>query len=733
MRGGKIVGSTSACALRKVGIALLAVPLTWVGDATTFDASAHPNHAHSDAHLGYDDQCAPEPTREQSILISAKKLIDQAESKPAESSEKTELVLEPIAKSSERVPELAEPPTLAQVPTLAEPITNLPGTTEPPVTPLTKNSELSEPRIEKAPKVELAVTAEAEAICFNGITPGDSTRIDVLRGWGDPRSEDTQAEELRYRFDDLPAVVVRFAKNRVESILVELDRPTKIATLTRKLELESLRPATLTDANGTAIAQVYPERGVVLGYAAKELGLSFASDDNDHAAAQSPRIDNILIQPLQAAPFMLRAEANQQINFTYAIADLEAALRVDEQMSAAHIQLADLQLEIGKPESAERHAAQAVELEPLKVAYRLQWAKCLRNLARYDQAVEQVQEVLETPGISPLARAQALHEMGLLTSLGSQKVARRAVPLHTKAIKIADGLTVSDDPEVWRPAKELLVEAHLAVAVEISSGDWQQKDESVAQWIERASALAEALISEDPAFLPMRLQVAVSSLDAAANLEEPINPLLWIEEAEETVGELKAEILDPLTTSQYDWQLGLAYFHGAQIEHRRSEPDSAIHLGELAEQQLSELATQYLEKPDTDFLRGRLYFQIGAVHAVHYKDHATACHWYDQAVELLLEPVAVTPLASPQQHGDALVSMGVSYWNESEAELAIEVTEAGVELIEQAVESELLGPSALKIAYGNLSAMHHAQGEDEPAARYERLAKKLGGTTLSKN
>ena len=339
--------------------------------------------------------------------------------------------------------------------------------------------------------------------------------------------------------------------------------------------------------------------------------------------------------------------------------------------------------------------------------------------------------VLETPDVAPLSRAQALNEMGLLASLGSKTAARRSMKLHSKAIEIADSLAVGEDLSVRLPAKKLLVEAHLAVAVEISRGAWQQKDETVPQWIERSSALAEALIDEDETYLPLRLEVAVSSLSAAANLEMPINPLLWIEEAEETVAEIKTQVFDPLAVSQYEWRLGLAYFHGSQIEHRRSEPESAIHLGELADQQLAELARQRDEMPDTAYLMGRLYFQIGAVHAVHYEDHVTACQWYDEAIDRLLNPVPVTTVAAPQQHGDALVSMGVSYWSQDNRQRAIEVTEAGVGLIEAAVSSGLLEGETLMVSYNNLSAMHQAQGEREPAERYERLAKQINGTKVS--
>ncbi|NOZ38930.1 MAG: hypothetical protein GXP24_01730 [Planctomycetes bacterium] len=721
MRGGHFVetwaeGTKRACTLRQTAMVLLAIHFAWASSATTFCALAQPNH---EAPSAQDEgQCAPNALREQSIVIADQKLVE-GETPPATDPEDEASVLQPIATVSPNIPDLAEPQAIAQVSKREDSVC---AEVKSPKVSSAGSPAGSSSSADESP--ELLTMAEIEVASFHGITPGISNRINVLRTWGDPRSDDTQAAELKYRFDNLPAVIVRFDGNQVESILVQLAKPTSTSTLIHKLNLQRLRPVTTLDEEGTAIAQVFPEHGVELRFAAQEIGLAIASDDDSKTSA-SPRVDRILIQSIQAEPFLWRAEANAKYHFANTIADLEAALRLDRNLGTVRAQLSEIHLKTGKAITAERYAAEAVELDSQNAAFRLQWAKCLRQLARYDQAVEKVQHVLETPGIAPLIRAQALNEMGLLASLGSQKVAKRAMPLHSKAIEIADRLAVDDDPLVRLPAKQLLVEAHLAVAVEISVGDWQQKDESVPQWIERASALAEALIAEDSSYLPLRLQVAVSSLAAAANLEKPINPLLWIEEAEETVTEIKTGTLDSLAVGQYDWQLGLAYFHGAQIEHRRSKPDSAIHLGELADLQLAELAKGRDELPDTAYLLGRLYFQIGAVHAVHYEDHLTACQWYDQAADRLLNPVPVTTMAAPQQHGDALVSMGVSYWNQGNRLQAIKVTEAGVELIEQAVSSGLLEDETLQVSYSNLAAMHEAQGEEDSATRYERLAREI--------
>jgi hypothetical protein len=113
---------------------------------------------------------------------------------------------------------------------------------------------------------------------------------------------------------------------------------------------------------------------------------------------------------------------------------------------------------------------------------------------------------------------------------------------------------------------------------------------------------------------------------------------------------------------------------------------------------------------------------LGAVYAVHQEDHVQACQWYDRAADLLLKQVPVTSMAVPGRHGDALVSMGVSYWQIDNRQRALELTQAGADLVEEAVTGGILSVDTLAVPYGNLAAMYKAQGEQQPATRYARLA-----------
>jgi tetratricopeptide (TPR) repeat protein len=425
--------------------------------------------------------------------------------------------------------------------------------------------------------------------------------------------------------------------------------------------------------------------------------------------------------------FLARAQETACQNLSLSIEDLETVATMERSSVEARRLLSYYNLNIGKAITAERYAAEAVDLAPQDPACRLQWIKSLRALARYDRAVTQTRTLLDTPGIEPLHRAQALEELAHLAALGSEKVSEQVIPLHSKAIEIADRLANSADAQLRHAAQLVLIDAHLGIASQIALGNFQDKTKAVTQWIERASALAEALVNEDASYLALRLRVAVSALSAATALEKPIDPRLWIEEAEETVSFLETDISDCITCGQYDWQLGLAYLHAADIEHVRSETLAAKKYGALAEEKLGEIARQRDELPDTGYTMGRLYFQIGAVYAVHEENHEAACKWYNQAAELLLNPVPVTTLAVPQQHGDALVSMGVSYWHTNDRDRAVSLTLAGVELIEQAVDGGMLTAQSLSIPYENLSAMYMALGKTEPAERYQLLARQVSG------
>ena len=147
---------------------------------------------------------------------------------------------------------------------------------------------------------------------------------------------------------------------------------------------------------------------------------------------------------------------------------------------------------------------------------------------------------------------------------------------------------------------------------------------------------------------------------------------------------------------------------------------------------LQQSAPERQSTPDQRYTVGRLYFQIGSLYAVHRKDHGEAIEWYAKARPMLTEDVPVSVSASPQIHGETFISMGVSYWKQGQRERAIELTEQGAEILQQAVVDGILDAEKLAIPYGNLASMHQHVGNESDAQAFAELAASLESDDIKK-
>jgi len=694
MAGGSLQGILRRCARRMASGLLsgLLVASAWVDASSAMDDAAA-----AAAFVGEAEDCPTQPN-ERSIVVGSGGANHDVALVTDQSGDEA---LEPIANVSEYEPELAEASSSrlreALVPTLAD----APENDKPGYAPAAKGTPKRPTADDVCVDEEIAFepAARPETASFNGVTPGVTTRADILEQWGEPFQGEEGDDGLVYKLELFPTIKVALAGDRVESIRVELLQPAEPKGLIGKLGLSEFRPLATNDIDGNLVCTTYPERGVTLSYG-PGAGAAVASDDADSGEAPAGGVREIEVRPVDAESFLARA-------------DLETAMRLGAKEARIIHMLSQAKLATNQAAVAEKLAAQAVQLEPRNDEYRVHWAHCLKRLARYSEAVEQTRKVLEGTTATQIVRAQALEQMGSLAALGSRDVQQRAIPLCNKAIELADALAQSDDEATRADAHRVLLDAHLAIAERIAAGEWQRKDEFVGQWMTRASALAEEMIAAGEADVSLRLRVAVSGLVAGGRLSPPIDPELWIAEAEQACSDVEPALKDTLARHLLHWQLGMAYFYAAEIQHRRGEADSAIKYGELADATLTPIADKRARVPDTNYVLGRLYFQIGAVHAVHRRDHEEACQWYDRAAELLLAPVPLTPLAHPGQHGDALVSMGVSYWEVGQQDRAYELTSAGVDLVKQGVGEGLLATTALDVPQGNLNAMGRALGKAE--------------------
>jgi tetratricopeptide (TPR) repeat protein len=275
-------------------------------------------------------------------------------------------------------------------------------------------------------------------------------------------------------------------------------------------------------------------------------------------------------------------------------------------------------------------------------------------------------------------------------------------------------------------AKDVLFEAHLATAKAIAWGRWENKEVSIKKWIDRARVLAR-----DPELLAARrysreypLKIAACDLATLVAVPEELNIDVYIEEVIDAGNELIKSTTDPILRAKYHWDTGISLYDAVQIFQLRQQFSVALRYGELAARYL-EIGMKGRNSDSDMYLLGRLYFRLGAIHAVGNQNHRAAIEWYDLAkpiFEGLLPKIDVGALGP---FGETLVSMGVSYWATGQQEEAVRLTERGLRQIERGVRANVIERSTLITPYSNLAKMFHERGDEEQAIKYSRLASSL--------
>lgn len=695
--------------------------------AMTLGALPSPTFANEDA-VEVTDQAPLSATPEDSVLVATRQALDESYKAP-------DGALEPISQVSEYEPSPAKPPAktaaepkasddqptgIIEVTDKAEPVQPEPAQPEP------AQSEPAQVAAQQPAPVpgDLATAFTQEepqvaAAPFRGIVAGQSTRDELVERWGKPSSiqDIPGGKVLTYQQERFDAIEVKVEDGRVELIKAQLNQQSTPERLAAKLRVDRIDSVTIKDEKtGVDIAVVYPEKGLTM----------LLSGVQQEVTPQAPQfVTHLVLQTPDAEVFALRAQSRPEHAYTKRLADLDQAIALDAQNAYAQWLRSGLYLATGQPVKAEADAAAALKLQGTNPNYRLRWCEALAGVARYDEAVLETRKVVDAPETSPLVKAQALALLGNLASLGDAEIAEKAIGFHTTAISLADKLAASNDDAQRRAAKRLLIDSHLAVAVEVSRRSYDDKAEVVAQWIGRASGLTEDFITNEEGSVAMRVVVARRALEALANFKPSNDPGPWVTEAGDAAGEVVTKTDDLLLKNAVHWELGQALTHAMRVAHSRREADRAIGYGKKAIDHLAKGAESGDLRPDAELLVGRLYFHIGAAYAVHKQDHQAALEWYEQAVPLLTTNLPESELVVPRQRGEALVSMGVSYWEQEQHEKAMKLTVDGAEIMQAGVKAKVLDRTAMAVPYGNLATMHSRRGEDDLAKKYATLVRQM--------
>ncbi|MGD9721906.1 MAG: tetratricopeptide repeat protein [Pirellulales bacterium] len=560
-----------------------------------------------------------------------------------------------------------------------------------------------------------AVKSEApdETANFMGIAPGRTTRRELHELWGKPKEVERIPGGVRETFADEAFEFrrVTIVEDVVTTLGLKLTKPMPAPDLAARLDVALLEPVDVYDEEGRRLGQSYPERGMLLGF---------------EPQSQPPRVSRIVIEQVNAAAFLARAEVRLDDRYADCLDDVRRALAMTPDNARAHYLACEVARRTADFNAAIKSAEKAIQLEPHELEYRLALAKILCATGDHRQAERHVRDVVEATSAGPLTQAAAHCRWGECLAGSPERDYKQAIKHHAEAIKLAQPLAKSRNMSVRLAAKQVLLDAYLGTAGDIGHGRWQQKSKVVPKWLNQSLSMADDLMHHENAAADTRLRVYEGALSALAGIAEPPDPTKWISGLNELGSTLIDRATDPTYKAHLAWRLGVALADATEIEAARGQADEATRLGNLALAYFAQGEAVGKRWPTHDYLRGWLCYRMGAINAVARDDHRQAVAWFHHAVPLLESPVPESAEVNLARHGETFVSMAVSYWELGQREEALRLTGQGLELMERAAVEGELEKSALAVPYGNLARMHEQLGNAEQAHKYEELATRAG-------
>ena len=570
------------------------------------------------------------------------------------------------------------------------------------------------------PEAGNAGPVEIEITSFHGVTPGVSTQEEVEKAWGKPKEVRKQDGLTMYLFSVKPFshIEVNYLANKVASVIIRFEHGFPSETVAQQLDLLKVQPVLVSNELGEILGQSYPERGVL-----------FSFEPGPSPSKTLKRVTHIILEPITADPFILRAETNLDNRPEFSLHDLDAALKLQPANARSHWLRSRVLTLLGQHEKAMAAAGEAVRLDPKEARYMVTRALTMAQAGHVVEAIPEAQKAVELGQSRPHVKARALCLLGDLTASTAPPDFKLAFQYHMQAIQVADPLTTSRHPAIRVAAKELLVDAHLGAAHDIAWGEWREKERAVENWIKKASVLADDLVKNEGTGPEHHFRIGTRALAACVGIQGRLDPAFWTSETIRAGDNLIAATPDTARKSQLQWEMAMSLYDALQVYQMRSDRQSALKYGELAISYLEKSGRQN-QSATTSYLLGRLYFRMGAVYAVREGNHLGAVKWFDKAVPLLGKSPPPDAQASLGRLGETFVSMGVSYWETGQREKALALTQHGADLIEDAVKRGTSKSTELTIPYANLASMHRQLGHIDKADRLEEMAAKSKTTKM---
>ncbi len=575
-----------------------------------------------------------------------------------------------------------------------------------------KDKEGAKGPLVPVPESKYAGPADIEVTSFHGITPGVSTREAVEKTWGKPKESKQQDNKLMqlYSVDPFPRVEVAYAGDKVASLIIRFERGFPSGQVAEQLDLTKVQPVLVSNELGEVLGQAYPERGVL-----------FSFEPAADPTKALKKVTHIILEPISAEPFVLRAETNIDTRPEFSLHDAQEAVKLQPANARAHWLRCRALGSLGRYDSAVAAAVEAVRLDPKDARFQVTKAEAMLESGHIVDAIPEAEKAVQMAEQRPHVKARALCMLGDLKGAGSRPDFKKALQYHTEALQLAATMISSKHPAIRVAAKEVVLDAHLGALHDVAWGAWREKERSAENWLSKASDLAQDLVRTEEGSEEYLFRVSTHALTSCVGLQGKFDPTRWAKEAVQAGDTMIAAAPEPARKAQIQWELSVALYDAMQVFQMRGDSEAALKNGELA--------ISYLEKSGRSaqiasaaYLLGRIHFRTGAIHAIHQKDHTLAVKSFEKAVPLLGKTPPPDAMADLARLGDSFVSMGVSYWNVGMKKKAIALTQHGTNLIEEAVRRGVADRKVLSVPYTNLAAMSRSMGDNTAAIELEAKA-----------
>ena len=167
---------------------------------------------------------------------------------------------------------------------------------------------------------------------------------------------------------------------------------------------------------------MFPERGVLFGF---------------HPLAKGNIVGQILLEPISAESFVLRAKYDKDHQYQRSLADLDYALNLEPGNAEAYRLKAELLLKLGRYYDAARLVDRAIELEPDKPGFQLLRAQSALAIGELEQARKDVDRVLDQKDVAEHIQAKAYMLAADLVLADQDPDYEQSLMYHQRAIETA--------------------------------------------------------------------------------------------------------------------------------------------------------------------------------------------------------------------------------------------------------------------------------------------------------